>query len=84
MSLLLDWSLLGCVFSLSLFMCLFGVSSSGVTNVLILQYSLRELFEEKQYLVQNYDKKIPKTSHQEGKRSLQACKPKQRQAINMW
>lgn len=84
MSLLLDFSLLGLVFSLPLFVCLFGVSSSGVTNALILQCSLCELFEGKQLLVQNDDKKIPKTSDQEGKRSLQACKPKQRQAINMW
>lgn len=65
------------------FVCLFGVSSSGATNVLILQCSLGELFEEKQFLVQNDDKKIPKTSDQEGKRNLQACKPKQRHAINM-
>lgn len=84
MSLLLDCSLLGCVFSLPLFVCLFAVSSSEVTNVLFLQCSLCELFEEKQLLVQNEDKKFPKASDQEGKSSLQACKPKQSQAINMW
>lgn len=76
--------LFGLYFLLPLFIYSFGVSFPRVTNVLILHGSLCELFEKKQHLVQNDDKKIPKTSDQEGKVSLQAYKPRQRQAINMW
>lgn len=53
-----------------------------MTNVLILQCGLCELFEEKQLLLQNDDQKISKTSDQEGKRSFQAYKPCKKKAYN--
>lgn len=69
MSLLLDWSHLGCGFLIPLFVYAFGVSSPGATNVLTLHRRLCELFEEKQHLVQTM-KKTSKTGDQEGKMIL--------------